>query len=120
MAQGARPTLKLKRPEPVVEAPKDIPVYDPEKACAHVGGVGMVQGKNVFDPGSKRFLREAPKEAWYFLTPEQEQNYKRQMAKQRQLFSRNLPQTAPPAVPNKVIQIAKENAQAAAAEALAE
>jgi len=127
MADGALPRLGRKpaapaKPAPAPQAPAEVPVYDPNKCAQLVGGLGLVQGKNVFhEHGGHGFIREAPKEHWYFLTPEQERNYSIQMAKQRQAMSPLSRRSAPPpAMPEKLVQIARENAQAAAAEAYSE
>lgn len=121
MAEGARPTLKLKPPAAkAAPAPAVVPVYDRNKAGELRGGVGLVQEDNVFHPERLVFMRKLPKEQGYYLTPEQQQNFNRQMAKQRAALSPLSRQADPPPLPEKLVQIQRENAQAAAVELLAE
>ena len=94
-------------------------MYDPKKCSELRGGVGLVQEDNVFHEQSKGFVRKLPREQGYYLSPEQQLNYTKQLAKQKQALS-PLSRSAPPAMPEKIVQVARENAQALAAESLAE
>lgn len=115
MANGAKPTLSRKPAAPAV-----VPVYDPTMCSELRGGVGLVQGTNVFTEIGHKFLKTLPQEQGYFLTPEQQINYKRQMAKQRQMLSPLSVKAPPEPIPDKVIEVARENAMALAAESYAE
>jgi hypothetical protein len=124
----AKGTLSLKRKPatpaeaaPAPLAPEKVPLYDPNKCSELRGGVGLVQEQYVFNPsGGHGYVRTLPKEQGYFLTPEQQVNYARQMAKQKQAVSPISRAAPPPAMPEKMIQMARENAQALAAENFSE
>lgn len=122
----ARATLSLKpRVESKVEEPVETPVFDPERLAVQTysaeGGQGFIQGKNFFGSNG-RFIREAPENLWYICTPEQEENNRKQRARQRQIFGKKAGTTTGgvPSLPAKLLQAARENAGARAAEALAE
>jgi len=118
MAGGTLPLIK--RPakaasaEPAPAPAKPAPVYDPEMCSMHVGNL-LLQGKNYFTRAGT-FVREAPKEEWYFLTPEQEKNWRKQMAVQRAKISARKIVENERAVPDKIATLLRENAQALAAE----
>ena len=120
-------TLSIKpqaAPEPEVTKPAETPVFDPERLAVQTysaeGGMGFIQGKNIFG-SSGRFIREAPEAQWYTTTPEQEENNRKARARNRMIFGKRAgPAQNQPALPLKLIQAARENSIAAAAEALAE
>jgi hypothetical protein len=104
--------------------PKFDPVFDPERLAVQSysaeGGMGFIQGKNFFNASGK-FVREMPESAWYVTTPEMEENNRRARARQRQIFGRKTGEAHNgPALPLKLLNAARENARASAAESLAE
>ena len=120
--------LSLKKPvveAPVVEAPPApaaVPVFDPELLAVETygdGGAGFIQGKNYFTR-SGAFVRELPKEQWYVTTPEMERNNKLARAKWRAVTRQNVATKRGADIPDKLLQVSRENARARAAEALAE
>lgn len=96
------------------------PVFNPERLAAQVctdRGACFVQGKYLFTLKGV-FVGEAPKELWYLPTAEQEENNRKARAKFR---AREIAKRVPkPAIPDKVIEASRENAQARAAEEWAE
>lgn len=123
MADGKLPTIKrpTAAPAKVAPAPEVVPLYDPKKCSELRGGVGLVQEDNVFNPsGGHGFVRKIPKEQGYYLTPEQQTNYVRQLAKQKQALNPLTHRAPPEAMPDKLVQAHRENAQALAAELHAE
>ena len=112
------------KPSPAVAIPLVAPVFDPERLAVQSysaeGGLGFIQGKNLFTSTGK-FLQEVPEAQWYITTPVQEENNRKARARQRQIFGKKAGVTqSGPALPAKLIQAARENSMAAAAEALAE
>ena len=98
------------------------PVFDPERPFATLSNNQRVQLKWLFSPGGD-FLGEAERCLWTpELTPEQLREHKTYLARQRAKAAavRKPPRGAPPPVPQKVIDNARENAAALHAEALAE
>ena len=128
-------TLSIKRPasakvsEPVELAPvpapakpRVIPVFDPELLAVETygdGGAGFIQGKNYFTRAGA-FVRELPEAQWYVTTPEMERNNKIARAKWRAMTRGSAAAQRGANVPDKLVKIARENAQVLAAEALAE
>jgi hypothetical protein len=111
-------------PAPEPAKPAEMPVFDPERLAVQTysaeGGMGFIQGKNFFGANG-RFIREAPESQWYICTPEQEENNRRARARQRQIFGKKAaPAQNTPSLPLKLLQAARENSVAAAAEAFAE
>ena len=129
MARNVGSTLSLKpkaapEPEPPAPpAPAAIPVFDPEALAVTTygdGGAGFIQGKNYFTAAGK-FVRELPKEQWYLTTPEMERNNKIARAKWRAMrHGKQAGRPGGPAIPEKLLEVHKENSRALAAEALAE
>jgi hypothetical protein len=123
MARNRGSTLSLPiKAEPIPE-PVKTPVFDPERLAvqSYSGAAqGFIQGKNFFGP-TGNFIRELPESEWYITTPEQEENNRRARARARQLISRRAVDALnTPALPDKLLSIARENTRAFAAEALAE
>lgn len=117
MAGGARPLLKLGAKAPA--APKETPVFFPDRLAAQVGTDGgsyFVQGKNLFSMKGA-FVKEAPENLWYFPTEVQEAQNRAKKARARAAII-HAPREE--AIPDKVVEIARENARALAAEAHAE
>jgi hypothetical protein len=119
----SRPADEAK-PRPAVATPLVTPIFDPERLAVQSysaeGGMGFIQGKNFFN-ASGRFVRELPESAWYVTTPEMEENNRRARARQRQVFGRKVGESHnAPALPLKLLNAARENARASAAESLAE
>lgn len=113
-----------KKTEPAVAAAPPEPVFDPERLAVTTysaeGGAGFIQGKNMFARTGK-FLGEAPQHLWYITTPEQEENNRRARARQRMKFSTHVNAAVNrAAIPDKLLDVARENARALAAEAFAE
>jgi hypothetical protein len=109
---------------PAVAIPLVTPVFDPERLAVQSysaeGGMGFIQGKNFFTSAGK-FVREMPEAQWYVTTPEQEENNRKDRARHRQLFGKRAGAAHnAPALPPKLLQAARENSRAAAAEAWAE
>ena len=108
--------------EPAVATPS-VPVFDPEALAVTTygdGGAGFIQGKNYFTAAGK-FVRELPKEQWYITTPEMERNNKIARAKWRAMrHGKQAGRPGGPAIPEKLLEVHKENSRALAAEALAE
>lgn len=118
-AAGARLNLK-----PPTLPPSETPVFDPERLAGQTysaeGGMGFVQGKNFFNSVG-HFVREAPEAQWYFPTAVQEENNRKDRARHRQIFGKKAGAAQnTPALPAKLLQAARENGIAAAAEAWAE
>lgn len=118
---GQRPLLKLGAKVAAPEPAKDVPVFYPDNLSAQVGTDGgnyFVQGKNLFTVKGV-FVKEAPENLWYLPTPQQEANNRAAKSRQRaaQVFA---PRAEAQAVPDKVLDAARENARALAAEAHAE
>jgi hypothetical protein len=121
MAGGARPLLKLGAKIEAQPVPKDVPVFEPDRLSAQVGtdgGAYFVQGKNLFSLKGV-FVKEAPENLWYVTTPEQEANNRKAKSRARAAVV-NLPSSREPQLPDRVVEAARENARAYAAEALAE
>jgi hypothetical protein len=122
MAGGKLPLLKRgpQRVETATPEPKrEVPVFHPERLAAQAawsGGSCFVQGKNMFSLKGA-FISEAPEHLWYITTPEQEENNRRVQLRKK---AATAPRTKEGAVPAKVIELARENARALAAEAYAE
>lgn len=105
-----------------VEAPAEVPVFDPEMLACETygeGGRGFIQGKNYFTAAGK-FVKELPEAQWYICTPEMERNNKIARAKWRAKTRQAGPVSTGANVPDKLIQIARENSRVLAAEALGE
>jgi hypothetical protein len=118
---AARPLLKLGAKKEAQPEPKDVPVFDPDALAAQAGtdsGTYFVQGKNLFTLKGV-FVKEAPENLWYITTPQQEANNRAAKARQRASAVFNTRSEAQ-AVPDKVLEMAKENARAFAAESHAE
>lgn len=114
--EGRSLSRESSAPEPAV-----VPVFDPEALAVQTygeGGLGFVQGKNFFTSGGK-FVKTLPEGQWYKTTPEMEANNRKARAKQRAMFAGK---SAPkgPQLPDKLIDIARENSRVLAAESLAE
>lgn len=126
MADGTLSLLKRtpKQPPKVAEqpaAPKELPVFYPDNLAAQVGTDGgsyFVQGKNLFSLKGA-FVSEAPEHLWYVTTPQQEENNRRTKARGKAAIVHSAAAPAP-SVPEKVVNMARENARALAAEAHAE
>lgn len=122
MAGVDRPLLKLgAKKAPPAEQPKEVPVFDPDRLAAQVGtenGAYFVQGKNLFSLKGV-FVKEAPENLWYITTEEQEANNRKAKARSRANVI-HLPRSNEAAIPDKVVEIARENARALAAEMHAE
>ena len=101
----------------------ETPVFDPEALAVQTygdAGLGFVQGKNYFTAAGT-FVRELPEAQWYVTTPEMEANNRKARAKWRALtMGKQLAAKVSPAIPDKLIEAARENALAYSAEALAE
>jgi hypothetical protein len=116
-------------PAPVVVAAPPapagpLPVFDPERLAVQSysaeGGMGFIQGKNLFGASGK-FVRELPESAWYITTPVQEENNRKARARQRQIFGQKAGEARNvPALPIKLLNMLRENTRALAAESLAE
>lgn len=128
MAGAVRPLLKLgakvAASEPAVQTksvPKDVPVFYPDRLAAQVGtdsGTYFVQGKNLFTLKGA-FVEEAPENLWYITTEKQEANNRQAKSRARAAIT-HLPASSAQAVPDRVIEAARENARALAAEVHAE
>ena len=114
--EGRSLSRESSAPEPAV-----VPVFDPEALAVQTygeGGSGFIQGKNFFT-GNGKFVREVPKEQWYVTTPEMEANNRKARAKQRAMFAgKGVPRGQQ--LPDKLLDIARENSRVLAAESLAE
>jgi hypothetical protein len=109
-------------PLPAPAKPVVIPVFDPEMLAVETygdGGIGFIQGKNYFTRGGA-FVRELPEAQWYLTTPEMERNNKIARAKWRAVTRGSAQAQRAANVPDKLVQISRENARVLAAEALAE
>ena len=119
MAEGKLPLLK-RGSQPKAAEPKEVPVFDPDRLAAQVVSEGracFVQGKHLFRIGGG-YVGEAPEYQWYITTPEMEENNRRAKARQK---AKVIGPTAKPAqMPEKAVQVLRENAQALAAEGYAE
>jgi len=122
MAGGKLPLLK-RGPKPVettaAEPKREVPVFHPERLAAQAawsGGSCFVQGKNMFSLKGA-YIGEAPEHLWYITTPEQEENNRKAQLRKKAALA---PRAKEGAVPSKVIELARENARALAAEAYAE
>jgi len=121
--------LSLKKPaveapaEAPPAAPAEVPVFDPERLAVSTygdGGAGFIQGKNYFTAAGV-FVRELPKEQWYITTPEMERNNQIARAKWRALTHQRAPFVHRGAdIPDKLLQVSRENARVLAAESLSE
>lgn len=112
-------TLSLGKKEPVAAPPEHGPEFDPAshfgEVCG-VDGVRYVQGKSLFNV-AKRYVRPAPREMWLApLTPAQEQLRQKQMQNNKRFFFSGAPLARAAAVPQKIVDAERENAQARAAE----
>lgn len=114
-------TLKLK-PDAVVEAEQITPTLDRSQNYAEVGGehgVKYLQGNAYFNPRGD-FVRYC--EAGVELKPESAEGAlmrKQKEARDNKRWGRVPQRAGAAALPHKVVQAAKENAQALAAEAQA-
>jgi hypothetical protein len=108
--------------ETAAPEPEVIPVFDPEALAVQTygdAGSGFIQGKNYFTAHGK-FVRELPKEQWYLTTSEMEANNRKARAKQRAMFAGKGAPRQGPALPDKLLDISRENSRVLAAESLAE
>ncbi len=119
--QAARKHQPTEAPA-VFEAPAEVPVFDPEMLACETygdGGKGFIQGKNYFTAAGK-FVRELPKEQWYICTPEMERNNKIARSRWKAKTHQHGPVAAGANIPDKLLQISRENARVSAAESLSE
>ena len=112
----------------IVAAPKvepekaPTPVFNPDGPWNMLSNGQRIQGKWVFSP-SGEYVSEADRAFWLpDLTPEQERERQQYLARQKaKAAARAQPRKgAPPPVPQKVIDNARENAEALRAEVHAE
>lgn len=111
-----QPPKPLKPERPAVE---ETPVFKPERLAAQVGSDSgqtcFVQGKHLFTLKGA-YVGVAPEHQWYFPSEQEEINNARTKAKQRQFFNKVPERSGATALPQKVLNAARENAQALAAE----
>lgn len=118
----AREVLGLTKKASPPPAPKEVPVFDPESLAVTTygdAGSGYIQGKNYFT-STGVFVRELPEAQWYLTTPEMERNNRIARAKWRAKTAGRGDPSRHANVPDKVMEISRERAQMARAEALAE
>jgi len=102
--------------------PKNAATFDPAKPFATVRGepgVDCVQGKHYFS-ATREWVRQAPEHAWYFPPPPAKKEARDVYAEAAREVRRLPSLTEVPRAPRVVIEAERENAKAAAAEALAE
>ena len=113
MSAGFKSTLGIHKPK------EPTPVFDPEANYAEIHGPGAVkylQGCHVFSHQGV-YIESVPKEQGLPpLTAEQEQARRVQMQKNKKFFGTAKAKPANAAIPQKVIEAQRENAQALMAE----
>jgi hypothetical protein len=113
MSAGFKSTLGIHKPK------EATPVFDPEGHYAELHGVGptrLLQGCHIFTKMGV-YIESVPKEQGLPpLTAEQEQARRVQMQKNKKFFGTAKAKPANAAIPQKVIEAQRENAQALMAE----
>jgi hypothetical protein len=112
----------LSREAVAAPEPAEMPVYDPEALAVQTysdGGAGLIQGKNLFTSHGT-FVKVLSEAQWYLTTPEQEANNRKARAKQRAMFAGRGTARKGPQLPDKLLDISRENSRVLAAESLAE